>query len=92
MAEKLESARRCAGSYVVMNEELASTLEDRDTTIASLTSKIETAEVIREQLSRFEKENEELKVAHREESKGYLHAQTELEVRCAAHYPTISAI
>ena len=75
-----------------MNEQLESALGGRDTTIASLSSKIETAKAVHEQLNRFEKEKEELREAHREESEGRLHTQGEFEVRCAAHYSTVSAI
>lgn len=92
ITEELESARRHAESCRVMNEQLESALGDRDATIASLTSKIETAEDVREQLSHLETENEELRAAYREESKGHLHTQAEFEVRCVAHYSAVSAI
>ena len=88
ITEELESARQYADSCAVMNEELESALSDRDGTIASLTSKIETTEVMREQLRRLEKESEELIAAH----EGHLCKQAELEVRCAPHYSIVSVI
>ena len=42
-----------------MNEQFELALTEQDTTIGLLTSKIKTAEVVREQMSRLAKENKE---------------------------------
>ena len=76
ITEELESARQYADSCAVTNEELESALSDRDATIVTLTSKIETTEVVLEQLSRVEKESEELRGVY----EGHLRTLAELEV------------
>lgn len=68
--------KQYADSCVATNEQFESALGDRDAKIISLTSKIGAAEVVREQLGRLERENEELRGAH----EGHLHAQAEFEV------------